>query len=322
MRSAEAMSGRRSSNCDGTTRRQVRQLRHARHRRQVELRRRQADQHGDGVLQLGTLVLQVDGLGLGAFQLGAGLGHVGPGDDAGAVFVLGHLQRTLVGRHRVVEQADLFVHHPQLQVVLRQLRLLAEAHRGEVGGAGMQARLVGLQLPAQLAPEVDLPTDTEAGRVTVADRTGTTAAAHSGAVGQAHGAVAAALAAAGLAHVAGDRREERRPRAAHQRLGLAELRHRLGQGLAGTFQVHLQVVQGLVAVQLPPGAALEHVARLGAAPAFGFLEFGGHRQVRSLVVGADGAAAEGGDQGQGEQRGVCFIGVSPAHRPCVRRVSG
>lgn len=96
----------------------------------------------------------------------------------------------------------------------------------------------------------------------------------------------------------------------------------LGQGLVGTFQVHLQVVQGLVAVQLPPGAALEHVARLGAAPAFGFLEFGGHRQVRSLVVGADGAAAEGGDQGQGKQRGVCFIGVSPAHRPCVRRVSG
>ncbi|VTQ37451.1 Uncharacterised protein [Pseudomonas aeruginosa] len=250
------------------------------------------------------------------FSWGAGLGHVGPGDDAGAVFVLGHLQRTLVGRHRVVEQADLFVHHPQLQVVLRQLRLLAEAHRGEVGGAGMQARLVGLQLPAQLAPEVDLPADTEVGRVAGADRA-RAAAAHRRASRQQHGAVAAALAAAGLAHVAGDRREERRPRAAHQRLGLAELRHRLGQGLVGTFQVHLQVVQGLVAVQLPPGAALEHVARLGAAPAFGFLEFGGHRQVRSLVVGADGAAAEGGDQGQGKQRGGVFHrGVSSA--PSVR----
>src|SRR5690606_39634160 len=48
------------------------------------------------------------------------------------------------------QQALLGIQHAQLQVVLRQLRLQAEARGGEVGGAGLHVRGVGFQLAAQL----------------------------------------------------------------------------------------------------------------------------------------------------------------------------
>ena len=48
-------------------------------------------QHGDGMFELRTLPLKIDGLGLGALELGGCLGYVGFGYDIGAVLVLGQV---------------------------------------------------------------------------------------------------------------------------------------------------------------------------------------------------------------------------------------
>ncbi|MNO94533.1 hypothetical protein D3C76_861530 [compost metagenome] len=295
---------------------QLRQLRHVVHHRQAELRRRLADQHGDGVFELGALVLQVDGLRLGALQLGARLGHVGLGDDAGVVLVLGEFQCALVGLHGIVEQALLLVDHPQLQIGLRQLRLQAELRGGEVGGAGVHAGGVGFQLAAQLAPQVELPAHADV-RVIAGGNSPAAAAGHGRTIRQAHGTAAAALPGAGLAGADTDVREERRPRALGQRARLPIGSLRLRQGLVGGDQLVLQVVQRGVTVQFPPGAAVEQVLRLRQAPALGFLEAGRHLQVRPLVIRADGATTESDGECQGDHGIRAFHnGVSRA--PSVR----
>ncbi|MNP08417.1 hypothetical protein D3C76_1004850 [compost metagenome] len=128
-----------------------------------------AQQHGDGVFQLGALPDQVDQVGLGAFQLGLRLGYRVLARDAGTVLVLGHFQRTLIGLDGGLEQALLLVEHPQLQVVLHQLRLQAQADRRHVGKAGLGAGLVGGQAVTQLAPQVGLPAHPQLGAIGVAD---------------------------------------------------------------------------------------------------------------------------------------------------------
>ncbi|MNH14988.1 hypothetical protein D3C79_745930 [compost metagenome] len=136
---------------------------------QGELGRGLAQQHGDSVFQLRALPHQVDQVGLGAFQLGLRLGYRVLARDAGTVLVLGHLQRTLIGLDGGLEQALLLVEHPQLQVVLHQLRLQAQADRRHVGKAGLGAGLVGGQAVTQLAPQVGLPAHPQLGAVGVAD---------------------------------------------------------------------------------------------------------------------------------------------------------
>ncbi|MCY1401635.1 hypothetical protein D9M71_167580 [compost metagenome] len=298
------------------------QCRDAVHLGKAELRRGHADQHGDGVLQLCTLVLEVDRLGFGALELGGGLGHVGAGDDAGLVLVLGQLQRPLITGDGRFQQALLGIQHAQLQVVLRQLRLQAEARGGEVGGAGLHVRGVGFQLAAQLAPQVDFPVHAQARVITLGHATAA-GAGDRGAIGQAHGAVATALSRAGLAGIGGHRGEERGAGTTGERLGLAVLGDRLGQGLVGLFQAQLQVIEGGVAVQLPPAATLLQVRRARQGPAFGMLELRGHALLRALVVRAYGAAAEqqaGKGQGHGATQGFQGSG-SGVHRGVSRAAS-
>ncbi|MNF03863.1 hypothetical protein D3C80_2032640 [compost metagenome] len=75
----------------------------------AQLARRHADQHGDGMFQLGALPPQVDGLGFGAAQLGQRLADVGFGHDAGVVLVFSEVQRTRIGGHGGIEQALLII---------------------------------------------------------------------------------------------------------------------------------------------------------------------------------------------------------------------
>ncbi|MNY02913.1 hypothetical protein D3C86_1355040 [compost metagenome] len=163
--------------------RYLRQLRNVLAFRQAEFCRRQADQHGNGVLELGALPDQVDHIGFGAFELCLGLGHRVLARYACAVLVLGHLQRTLISLDRVLEQAFLAIDHAQLQVILHQLRLLTQAHRGQIGKACLSIRGVGFEATAQLAPHIRFPTDARLGRVRVANTAGRTAQAGAAAAG-------------------------------------------------------------------------------------------------------------------------------------------
>ncbi|MCY1427505.1 hypothetical protein D9M71_433540 [compost metagenome] len=202
----------------------------------------------------------------------------------GAVLVLGHGQRALIGRDRGFEQAFLLVHHPQLQVVLHQFRSQAQANRRHVGQACLGTGLIGGQAVTQLAPQVGLPADPKAGAVSVAD-----AAAG---VTQARAGTAGALAGAVLASAQVDAGEQRTTGAAHQRLGLTVLGFGLGDGLVAGVELFDQVVQLGITVQLPPGTTGQGVGRIGLGPASSMLERHRFRRLRALVVRAQGAGAE------------------------------
>ncbi|MNF85843.1 hypothetical protein D3C84_682540 [compost metagenome] len=262
----------------------MRQLRNVLALRQAELRRRQADQHGNGVLELRALPDQVDHVRFGALELGLGLGHGVLARYAGAVLVLGHLQGALISLDRVLEQALLAIDHAQLQVILHQLRLLAQAHGRQIGKACLSIRGVGFQATAQLAPHIRFPTDARLGRIRVANTAGGTA--------QAGVAAAGALARTVLADVQVDRREKRPACAAHQGLGLTVLGFGLGDGLVGAVELLDQAIELLIAIKLPPCPARQGIARVGLAPAFCCLVLRRFRGLRALVIRADGAGTE------------------------------
>ena len=90
-RSAAAMSGRRSSSCEGTPRGTL--------GREIERRGRNAEagefevgDGADGVLKLGAGHADVDELGAHGFKLGAGLGDVGFGGDSAGKAALGQVE--------------------------------------------------------------------------------------------------------------------------------------------------------------------------------------------------------------------------------------
>jgi len=212
------------------------------------------------------------------------LGHGFLAGDAGAVLVFGHLQGALVGVQRGLQQPGLLIHDAQLQVALHQLRLLAQAHRGQVRRAGFGAGLFGFQAPAQLAPDIGFPAHAQLRVEGVADAAAGTA--------EAGVAAAGALAGAGFPDAQVHRRVKRPTGTAHQRLGLAEARFGLGDGLVGVVQPDHEVIELTVAVQLPPGATGQRIARRSLAPALGLLELRRLDDLRARVVGADGASAE------------------------------
>ena len=134
-------------------------------------------QHGNGVFKLRPLPDQIDQISLGTFQLRLRLRYrVTPG-NARAVLVLSHLQRTLIRRNRGFEQTLLLINDPQLQIVLHQLRLLAQTHRRQIGEARLGTGLIGLKPAAQLAPDIGFPTDAQLRVVGIADTAGGTAQA-------------------------------------------------------------------------------------------------------------------------------------------------
>ncbi len=152
-RSAEAMSGRRSSSSEGTpTGTDGGAMANFGTRRDAELGRRLADQHRNGVLELRAADPDVDRLGPGRFELGLGGGDIGLGGGAGIVAVLGDLQRAGEGHHRGIEQALQIVGDAELEIIGRQRRLGREPHSGELGAGGLRAGRGAFDVAADLAP--------------------------------------------------------------------------------------------------------------------------------------------------------------------------
>ncbi len=105
-----------------------------------ELRRRPADQDGDGVLVLGAGDAGVDRLGLGGEEQRLGGDDVGAGRGSRRILVLGDVERALVLRHRVGQEVVQGIRLPELEIGGGERGLLAStASRWEGCGAGLGA---------------------------------------------------------------------------------------------------------------------------------------------------------------------------------------
>ncbi len=163
------MSGRRSSNSDGTAGGNRGKDRGEWPRDDRELRRRLADEDGDRVLELRARDPRVEHLRLRGLELRLGLRDIAAGDDAGRVLIARELQRPFVAGDRILEQSDLRVLHAQQQVALRQQRLRRQPRRGEVRRARLRARFARLDAAPHAAPQVDFPAQVERDVVAVGD---------------------------------------------------------------------------------------------------------------------------------------------------------
>jgi hypothetical protein len=114
------------------------------------------------VLELRALDAHVDGLGLGGLELGLRLHHVGLGRHPAREPVLGQAEELLEGGDGLVEQLLLSVQGAQLEVVLGQLRLEAQARRLQVSRARLGGGPVRLHPAADPSPDVQFPREIEA----------------------------------------------------------------------------------------------------------------------------------------------------------------
>ena len=114
------------------------------------------------MLELSALDAHVDRLGLGGLELRLGLHDVGLGGDSIREPILRQAEKLLEVGDRLVQQLLLGVEGAQLEVVLGQLRLEAQARRFHVTRARLGAGPVRLHRAADSSPDVQLPREVEA----------------------------------------------------------------------------------------------------------------------------------------------------------------
>jgi hypothetical protein len=137
--------------------RNYRGLRNRRSNGERKIRRRFPEQNRKGVLRLGALHLEIDGLRLRGFELSLSLEHVAARRDACVVAVVGQLQRFLKGAHTVIEHPFLRVQGFDEKIILRHLGARAQSGRYEVCGAGLSACLIGFYRAPDPAPDIEFP---------------------------------------------------------------------------------------------------------------------------------------------------------------------
>ena len=151
------MSGRRSSKRRRQPGRDDRHLGGDIARRDRQLGGRLADQHRDGVLELGAGHPDRDRLRLGAAQLRLGLRDVRRRGDPGVVLIAGDAQRLGIILRGRFEQTLQLVGNAQLQIGAGERPLRRQAGAGEVAGARLGARDIALDGAAHPPPEVRRP---------------------------------------------------------------------------------------------------------------------------------------------------------------------
>ncbi len=266
------------------------------HRRQREVAGSLADQHGNRMLQLGTLPLQANSGSLAIRQLGLRLQHVGFGGNAGGVTVLRDLQSPRITLIGAFEQGLLYVCLAQGQVVDCEFALGRQPGCSKVSRTGLGTRRGTVNRPAQPAPDIGLPAAAYAQLVVVAD--------------PASGGTGAAATAAGTRGPAIERhgREQRSTLLTHHCPGLGISTHGQRHILVGHLHTRGQLVQQRIAKQRPPGTTLQRVGRDCGHPACGLLEGADLGRTWQLVLGAYGAAAD--------QQGQCGDGQQSVRRSC------
>ncbi len=273
---------------------------------------RAAHQGGYGVFILGA----ADGGGLilrlNAEHLGLRGDQIGLGDRAGVILILRDPLGFPIGLDRALEQSALRILAAQVEIGDGELRLGGQLGVGQRRGVGLHGRLIAFDLPANFAPDVQRPAH-RALRIGIA-----------GGDGAAGGGQRRALAAALTAPGRRDAGQQARLRFAHQRPGLLIGGERGGDGLIVDFNLRDQPVELGVAINRPPAALVERIARLGGFPALrlgppGFLEFPGNRSFGALVIGADRAGGQSQQprQNGGLARDSLAIPVVSGHAPAV-----
>ena len=277
------MSGRRSSSSGGKRRRHRGNLHVQRQRRNGEIGRGLADQHGDRVLQLRPGHRGLERLGPRRVELRFGLDDVAAGGHADGVLVARELQRALVARDAVLQQANLRILHAQQEVILCELRLQRQPCRRQLVGRGFGCGRARFDGASDAAPEIELPGRHDADVL----------------IGSARGQRWV---------VPRSRRLGQRQRLPHARFGGAD-----------RLVVHVgrrrQRIEVGVAEELPPVSGCHRAPRRGHRRRAGFLVRRRHIDGRTQVLGPDrarDARREGGRDGE-EAKDAFAGGVG--HRP-------
>ena len=164
-RSAAAMSGRRSSNSEGTPIGMGGGAVVIGLTGMEKLERRLADQRGDGVLKLRAGETDIDRLGLHVLQGGLRLNYRQRIVDTGFVPRPGEFEGLLVGFHGRVQDPLQLVLSADLEKDLREAGLFDEAFVLQVGRAELGPVLKLADRVADLAKEIGRPRDVHGQRV-------------------------------------------------------------------------------------------------------------------------------------------------------------
>ena len=159
VRSAAAMSGRRSSSVEGIATGILGMPPAQQARRDGELGRRPADQHGDGVLELRALDAERRCACASAVEnLRCGGGDVAARHRVTGVELIVHdLERSFVLGDGAGEQIEQRIRGAQIEIGGGELRLRRKLGVVEIGGARLRGGGVALDLPAHFAPDVEVP---------------------------------------------------------------------------------------------------------------------------------------------------------------------
>ena len=117
------------------------------------------------MLELCPLQSYVDRLRLRGRELCVCLFHVGPRDDPGIVLVLRQRRGALVGVDGLIEERQLGVERPQLEVVGGELGAERQPRALQITDRGLRRRRSGGDGPPYPPPQIRLPRGTEAHRV-------------------------------------------------------------------------------------------------------------------------------------------------------------
>ena len=164
-RSAEATSGRRCNSVDGRPVGTLGTLSVTTAGRDGEIRGRLAHQTGDGMLKQSALRLDIGQLRLSGGQLRLRLAHIQAGGDALVVTIIGELERLVVHCDRVGEKLGLGIQPAQLQIVIGQLALKAQPHRGHIGKGALRFGLARRHFVADAAPQIQVPGEGDARQI-------------------------------------------------------------------------------------------------------------------------------------------------------------
>ena len=214
---------------------------------------------------------------------------------AGLLAVAGQLPAALVCGQGVAQQAGLRLGGTQREIGLRHGGLHRQAHGRQVSGAGLGAGARRSHSAAHAAPQVQLPAGIEPQGMAGAD------AGRAAAIGQA--AAAAGAPTAGTGPHGGQL-----PGAAarHRRLGRAQACDRKRDVLVVDGGLLLQVVQGGIAIQRPPGLGRRPAGLRGPPHAAGggrssLFVGGGRGDLGALMDGLRAASRQ--QRHRGEHRG-------------------
>ena len=109
------------------------------------------------MLQLSPLHTEINGLCLGAFELGLCQEDVGFGRHTGRIAIVCQVKGLPIHGGRGIKELFLSVQSPHQKIVGDQFRLYAQGYCCQIRGTGLDAGLAGFDAPADLTPQVEFP---------------------------------------------------------------------------------------------------------------------------------------------------------------------